>query len=107
MHGGEDVAVDRRRADALEPEPAALIELALDRRDPCGLLRVTARVVLERAGVLEEHARHRGYRTRHWSRSRPRLPSSEPAPPGSSPRCAPPARAPRLRWTPLHQSSPL
>src|SRR5258708_7964626 len=95
MHRGQDVAIHGRGADALEPEPPPPIELALDRGDPRRLLGMPTGVVLERAGVLEEHARHREYRTWHWSRSKPRLPSSEPAPPGSTRRCAPRLRAPR------------
>ena len=60
-----------------------------------------AGVVLERARVLQEHGRHREYRTarcrppnhKSWhSRSR----WSAPAPPGCTRRCAPPARAARV-----------
>jgi hypothetical protein len=45
MHGGEHLAGDRRRADALVPEPVPLVELPLDRFDPSRLFRMPTRVV--------------------------------------------------------------
>ena len=46
-------AFGRGRLAPLQPEPAARLQLALDRRDPRLVLGMRAGVVLERARVME------------------------------------------------------
>jgi len=57
MDGGQGVEIDLRRLQALVAEPAEALELALDRRDAAGALRVRARVVAERRFVAEVERR--------------------------------------------------